>query len=850
MAYGQLPDVESARFYDTVAQVNTFRDAMNVVNLVKAAMQKYSGEPLTTENMADIMQAMMIEDRETGKLVFADGKAYNIASAIFRGFFPPNTASEITGRLMPLGMDRYAANTIAMKSMLDYIVLREKMENSKLPDGVVRELQKRGVSQDPEMMMRNLALMLETTFRGQKNPFTTEGMRRTFYADNFIQGGASFKGRKLAPTGKTLDLVGGLRKNIRKGMVSTYVDALNAKSDGKKGAYAGNMAMNALLQTLNVAQWAVLPFVKVPSNIMIQILARTNPIGAFVSSIYHSVAYSKMVEDFNKKYETKLSDQISDVEAGTELAVSASDKDQVTRKKKGMSIAQKMEFEKDLADLFQQRKRMVEATADIAISVAYLGAMSFIATSGALMGSKADEDKKKLFRELAIDKNDFNLTYFKEYLLWKANNIKGTPEEFYRIRGGWRPSENKEGVKNPDKYINITNFGTYLGYTLGYLANVDEKQKSVTSEGNTLTEGFKKTMDMGTVLSSITGSVFRQTPSVKMIEDVLTSMSDEEMDGKKMDQVIQNLLAASGAFLAPSLFGKPYSTSQAERPQTTWEVEVGREQDAWPKPFLDAHMRLSRNGIIFPGTLRSEYYKDEIGLFGEDLSARKTISEPGTPMAYIEAMFNFFSLRDGTMLPAEKYGVEASKHEAIRNFMIDAAYMADVYANMGGDASIYWKMFNRNRKNSFILTESPNTEFTNRELDKNFKLPNDIQRDEKRILGSYLFDAVQNFKDSTHRGLEDYKKLVQNAETEKEARQYIEEFFYGLDKSMSTAEQKYKADFLANRAGRILKTMQKRGVLTDADLQVIGDVAKVTNAADILSNDTYPIWEPRFEKKK
>jgi hypothetical protein len=203
------------------------------------------------------------------------------------------------------------------------------------------------------------------------------------------------------------------------------------------------------------------------------------------------------------------------------------------------------------------------------------------------------------------------------------------------------------------------------------------------------------------------------------------------------------------------------------------------------------------------------------------------------------------------MMPSEKYGVEAQRHDAIRNFMIDAAYMADVYANLGGDASIYWKLMNRNRKNSFVLTDTPEKVLTNQDLDKKFKLPNDIQRDEKRILGDYLFNAVQNFKDATGgKSMDDYKQLIQNSKTDAEARQYIEEFFYELGDQMNKADQEYKKDFLANRAGRILKTMQKRNILSDADLKVIGDVATVSNAADVLTNDSYPIWEPRFEKKK
>ena len=81
---------------------------------------------------------MMIEQESTGKLIFADGKNYSIAGSMLRAFFPSNIQGEVTARLMPLGMDRYAANAIAMRSLLDYTVLRQKMDVAGLPLGVIK----------------------------------------------------------------------------------------------------------------------------------------------------------------------------------------------------------------------------------------------------------------------------------------------------------------------------------------------------------------------------------------------------------------------------------------------------------------------------------------------------------------------------------------------------------------------------------------------------------------------------------------------------------------------------------------------------------------------------------------
>jgi hypothetical protein len=174
-------------------------------------------------------------------------------------------------------------------------------------------------------------------------------MRDTFYADNFITGGATF-GNKRTAFGIKGDVVGGIRKGLRKTMMATYVNALEAKSKGNKLGYTGYMAGNAVAQSLNLAQGSIFPFIKVPSNIMIQLLTKINMTGASVNAVWQSLAYGQQIIEFNKKYGTKMN------EANT--IMSSNDKDQIVQMRELMKGPQKIQFEKDLAELFSQRKRM------------------------------------------------------------------------------------------------------------------------------------------------------------------------------------------------------------------------------------------------------------------------------------------------------------------------------------------------------------------------------------------------------------------------------------------------------------------------------------------------------------
>jgi hypothetical protein len=310
------------------------------------------------------------------------------------------------------------------------------------------------------------------------------------------------------------------------------------------------------------------------------------------------------------------------------------------------------------------------------------------------------------------------------------------------------------------------------------------------------------------------------------------------------------MIASTFAFTSPSLLGKLRSSGLAESSQFASEIEPSRENINIGENFLEAHMNLSRNGVLGLGIAQSEFYKSEIGLFGENLSYRRTISEPGTLGAYLESAINFFSLRKGTGLETSMAADEIIKHQKVRSFIIDNAYLAQVYGDNGGDANMYWKIFDRPRKNSFVLTESEDNPLTKANFDKPFKLPNDIYRDELRILGEYMMSAMEEAKEGgAGIKVEDVKELVRNSKTNEEENRHIEEYFQKLNERFVKAEADYKKDFLDNRATGIIRTMKDRNLLTENDMVVLEKVAPVTDLKNVLESEVQPRWTPTYKEK-
>lgn len=847
---GQLPDSKSSKFYDQISTINSFRDASNLVSLFRNAVTKFSArENMTTEEFADTMQAMMIQ-MENGDYRLADGKLYSVVGSLMRatlGFLP-----EVEARLMPLGADRFTSNAVAMHTLLEYVSLSQNFVYEGMPLSMMEDIRRRASEpnnsttlpavqpesdavlqkgSNDQTEMRNLALMMETILRDREDPFYNEGLRATFFADNFISRGA----------------IGSMRKKIKSLLNSTYQEALKAKSKGKRGTEFAYRTANVGVQVADVFQWSLFPFVTVPSNIILQILARTNPAGALVSSTYRAYMYNQSLKDFYKKYgitskstskdSQSLPSGQTDVEVYTGDDISSPTvQDDINKRMKEMSFEERMNMEKDLADLYVSRKRLVQAIGDIPTSSALMYGMYYlIAASGAVIASDADPEKIRVLEpELGYRRNSINTTYLREWLSAKAQNPSLTGEEFYKKRGGFKPG---------DGYMDITNLGTYTSYTIGYLTNLYEKQKVVGGDANKKTEGMHLIFDAGTIASAITGSTFKQTPSIKTVSDFLKSLENTELTAtERGGEFLSNVVGASGAFLAPSLLGSPYSKMKAEKTQSMYDVKMVREEGPNMGGLLTrAHMKLSRNGFLGLGMMRSEYYKNRIGTFGEDLSQRRTISEPNTFLSYMESTINFPSYRKETMLDPEYYGNEADKHRNVRQFVIDYAYMADVYGNLGGDANKFWSILDRQTRNKFVLTAS------NTEENENFILPNDMYRDELRIKGEYRYQAIKNYENNG-RTMASHKELIKNSKTDEEAKRYIEEALDGLQKTLQDAEAQYKEDFLSGRNKRVIRTMKDRGLLTDRDMNVLKDYFSDTDLINVLESAEQPKWEPKYRE--
>lgn len=914
---GNIPYSAQSKFFENVASVNSFRDAKNLAKLTARFIESYKTKnKLNDMEFADIMQVMLYEHAETGKIMLADNKAYSILGASVRALMQPQ---EVMSRLMALGMDKYTANLISKKALLDFVSMRSAMENSELPEGLIDELVRRGsISNDaqttvpfvqspkkpvfympgsnPQVELKNLTILMDAIFRDEQNMgIEREGLRATFYAENAFAS----------------NLIGGLRKKLRQGMISTYLDSLEAKAEGATGKKYAYRGANALVQMASILQYTVFPFVKVPSNILIQIAVRTNPLGAILNSVWHSNTYYKNLDKFYKKYKIgKYAQTVIDLSSqptsdiSTERAIettserlglpftstqsivttnkgvdvfdeedfdSPRSKDNIRKAKKKLNTQQKIELEKDLANLASDKRRYINALADVIKSTEFLAVVGGIAATGAVFSHGEPPEEKRAMKKIGVSPNDWNISYYIDYIKAKSKNFNLTPEEFYRKRGGFNFNssipekdlpkgykKDKDGkiydqfgveVKT-DLYLNITNLGTYFGYGLGYMASVYSLKKKVQSAENDKTEGFKQYFDIASISGTVASTMFRQTPSIKLVKDILDSANEDARKQGQDSQILANITATLGSVLSPSIFGKPLSQAEGETVQPYYEIESEREDlGSIGKMFMQAHLKLSRNGFLGMGLGRSELYKPEIGLFGEDLTARKTISEPGLDFSsYMESLINFPSMKIGTEGNVSKMADEMEKQQAIRQWMIDTSYLATVYAKYGGDANRYWRILDRPRKNAFVLTETEEMPLTGENLDQKFKLPNDIYRDELRILGEKMWTASKNYISGY--SLEKIKDLVRGAETEKEAMGYIEQWFSELEETFQAVETEYKQDFLANRANGILRTMKDRGLLTDADMVVLSKMYEQTNLENILNQPEQARWEATFDKKK
>lgn len=851
MATGQQQN-KNISLVDQPTNMNSFRDAHNIVQLFMRYLDKQKGA-LTVEEIADYMEAALLEV-ETGQvnaqgvptteLKLAD--SFVIMNTFFRGILaqPALGQSELMVRLMPLGLDRFGANAIAMNSMLTYINLQMENDYANMPESLLKALQSRNAgyatpsslpsvpgqpipntTMDDVTLQKNMSRLMAGLFAtGQlgRDVFETEALKATFFSDNSITRGVS-----------------SVRTGLQRRMKNNYYRYLAEKRKGKEGSFVSKASSAAALhlnQVGNVAQFAVLPFVKVPTNIGIAVLTRSNPLSAMLHSVAMGTNYNEVFREMKDKY--KL-----DMTANTALTIPGNIVIPKT------STAKQIEVEKDMMKLYEAKRKYLQSVGDITGSTIFAGAVYMVVMSGAVTPSD-DPDKRTLMSEMGLKSSELNISYLKDYLLESAKRgefVDG--KEFARKRGKANPNDLK---------VNLINLGTYLSYGLGFGADLYQANQTRQNESNDVFEGLKSYYTYGTVFQNMTRTLFKMTPSVKFIEDVLQVLDTNQGKkdwGKDMDDIAGSLFATVGAAAAPSLLGKPLSVSEAQVIQGPKDVEISKEIERYPwplniKPVLIAHMRMSRNGIIFPGFLRSDFYQSGIGAFGEDLTLRRTLNAPNTGAAYAESMLNFFSMRKEAIVTPDMASQEFVRHQEVQSFVSGISYLATVYFQLEKDPTNFYKAFNRPGKNSFVLTDSPEGE-RGENVNKPIKLPNDIFRDEARILGSYRYAVIEEFNTQINNFIEDVKtREIETPEEKEQLAVEISKYMDRLVQKMSDVENQYKSDFLLNRANDIAGELERRRVLVKNPQQDEKQrLIEIGVAPEVFENIDLYRWTPSFDKQ-
>jgi hypothetical protein len=848
MATGQQQN-KNISLTDQPTNMNTFRDAHNIVQLFMKHLESRKGSPLTTEEIADQLEVAMIEvnagvdaqGQPVKKLQLAD--SYAIFNTFFRGILaqPAFGQGELMLRLMPLGLDRFGANAIAMNSMLNYINLQMEMEYPNMPQTLLKALQDRNgngiaptglpsvpgqpipnVTMDEVTFQKNMSRLMTALFAtGQmgRDVFETEALRATFFNDNSLTRGMS-----------------SVRTGLQNKMKKNYYRYLAEKQKGKEGSFAIKAATAASLhlnQVGNVAQFAVLPFVKVPSNIGVAVLTRGNPLSAILNSMAQSATYNEVFSEMKDKYRLTMT-------ANAALTIPNSTIVPQT------TTAQKIEVEKDMMRLYEAKRKYLQAVGDITASTIFAGAAYTIVMSGALTSSD-DPDKRTLMTEMGLRFSELNLTYLKEYMYKCAEMgemIDG--ENFARTRGKARPNDLK---------INLINLGTYLGYGLGFASDIYKAFLTGQNEANDQFAGFKTYFTTGTIFQNMTRTMFKMTPSVKFIEDFLQLVDTQKDWGKDIDDLVGGLFATAGGGFAPSLLGKPLSVSESQVIQSPKNIEMSKEIDKyiWPlnvKPILIGHMRMSRNGLIFPGTFRSDFYQSGIGTFGEDLTLRRTLNKPNTGAAYVESMLNFFSMRREALVAPKEAEMEFVKHQNVQSFVSGVAYLGSVYFQLKKDPTDFYKVFNRSQRNSFILTDSPEGE-RGENFNKPIKLPNDILRDEARVLGSYRYAVVEEYNTDLNNFIEEIKtRNIETPEDKERLAVEIKKYMDSISEKMTAVEKQYQDEFLLNRANGVAAELLRRKVLVkNAELDEKELLIQAGIAPEIFDNIDLYRWTPSYDKQ-
>jgi SAM-dependent methyltransferase len=788
------------RYYDNLAQVNFFRDVKWNYNFMKAMVKKVLNrdfESMTPEEQADAYDLTLVK-LKSGDVELRDGKTYTFARSLAwsLGTGPILAASrgnaslllntggplfaEATGRIMSYGGDIAFGYMAAQRAMIDYF---QNVQGTRFQNGIFDSMLNEADGKMDEKTIRALSEILRADAELYSR-FEKEGLKRTLLGDNIISGGISLLRGKLRKKIRTLytenrKVVGG----------STIAEEL------RREVLTGRGLIKNTLQVVDVGLFTLMPFTKVPVNFLGSAIAKTVPFLAGPKYIFAEGLYQFKYNEFNKKYPG--------------IPPLTTDK-------------QKRDYEKAKIDLFAAKRQATYDSAQFVTSLAIYGiAMSAVKAGAILTDGGGDPEKEKALKTFGLRGGLYNATLHWEYL------TSGMPSNFLARRKGFA----KEG----DVMLNTNNAG-FLGYAMGLYASVyDGERKQEADNVMSLFDTQKSALSM--LATTAVSSGIENLPmfqGLARIGELLNDLKTPESSKNAWNNFASGTLSTSTAVFFPSFFSL-MSKGNAEMVQSAGEINKRAENPNWPSVYGDVAVRvvqkLNRN-ISFNEATRNEYYKAQIGPFGEDLSYKVTVAEPGTAAAYIQAFIDPFAIRMFSA-PAKENQKEIQAYRESAQLFGGMTNLALIFQHMTG-RDFEWKPDGKTSSFFGIITNPMKNQFSYSNSAKNvggldeentyklfdYNLPNDLYRQELKLRGEEFRKAMRKYIGKFETTTAQVKTAVEDDDLER-AKRLITDVFEEYQSTLAEAQKDYLLNYQTNREKQYLSTMNNRKLFTEKEKEIM-----------------------------
>jgi hypothetical protein len=796
------------RYYDNLAQINFFKDAIWTTKFMNAMVKKVLNldfNSLTPEQQADAYDLTLVKLKD-GTVELRDGKTYTFARSLAwtLGTGPALAAttgniallkntggplvSELTGRIMSYGGDIAFGYMAAQRAMIDYF---QNIQGTRYQDGIFGDMISNADGSLDEKSIRALSEILRADAELYAR-FEQEGLKRTLLGDNIISGAISL-GR------------GKLRKSIRNLYTENRkkIGGSSLVAEARRELFSAKGLAKTSLQMLDVGLFTLMPFTKVPVNFLGSAMAKVVPVISGPKYIISEGIYQYKNNEFNKNYPI-----------GAKLK----------------SEKEKRDYEKAKIDLFSAKRQATYDAAQFVTSLAIYGfSMSAVAAGAILIDDNDDPEKEKALKQFGLRGGLYNASLHWEYI------AAGRPSNFLARRGGF--------VKPGDKLLNTTNAG-FLGYGLGLYGSVYASQRK--QEANNVMSLFDTQRSaLATMATSSLSSGVENLPmfqGLARIGEVINDIKKDETGKTAFNNFVSGTLSTSMAVFFPSFFSF-MSKGNAEMVQSAGDINVRSENPSWPIFFNDVSLRvvqkLNRN-VSFENT-RNEFYEAQIGPFGEDLSYKVTVAEPGTGAAYIQAFLDPFSIRSFAA-PVKEQQKEIQKYRESVDLFGSMTNLALVFEQMTGRAfewksdgktTSFFNIISNPMKNQFNFEESTfiqaGAEGANVYKQFTYQLPNDLYRQELRSRGEYFRTSLRQYSQDFRDALVQVKTAVEE-DRQEDAKRIITNAFESYQTAVSEANKAYVTAYKMEREKKYLIEMNKRKLFRPEEIETFKKVGLMTQS--------------------